>query len=317
MNYKKVSTQLISSIRRNFGKSQNYFNLKMGFKHNQLYKWESGALQISWKDFLSFCSLANIDIQKALLDVYRIDMQPQNYYELINHIVKSGKKNTDFDKLNISNYRLSKWQTRDSIPSLSDMLQIFHYFSFCLIEFLDQITDINQIKEVANEYVNYQRNTDLHRKLPFAGAVLHALELEQYLSLPRHEEGLISKFLGISIVEERQALQLLEELNFIKKEGQKYRAQSQFLDFRNDLESFKATRMHWLKKAQEIVISSSSKDANLGYLCFSVSPQSYQKILPLYSQFFSEVRKVCAEDRLPAQKVGVVAVQLFEPKDVL
>ncbi|MGE0528346.1 MAG: DUF4423 domain-containing protein [Bdellovibrionales bacterium] len=317
MDYQTIRRELLVALRGRFSQAQ--VNRKLGYKFNQVYRWEAGMTGIPWPEFLCLARACKIDVASALRRAFHYYEDPNRYDLFIRRLVGNSKA-AEVARLNgFTPYRVRRWLNGVMPPDLDDVLSIIDRFSHVLIFFLGLLTDVSRISPLREEYKRRQRETEVLRAYPVSGAVLRALETGEYQALPRHEEGWISKKIGISLAEERAILGGLRSAGLAAKKQGRYRPLSVAFDPQGDFAAGVNLRLYWLHRARrylEAMKPPQDRDCPTGQLVFSCSVEAQQRIITKYAAFFNEIRAILAADEAPPDRVYALGVQLLDVSKV-
>ena len=68
LNYQQLAEQIVRHLRGDI--TQRQLSANLGFTFNQVGKWESGATQIKWDDFLYLCKILEVPIEKYFRNTF-------------------------------------------------------------------------------------------------------------------------------------------------------------------------------------------------------------------------------------------------------
>jgi len=315
MDIQQVKKEVLRSVRGK--KSQTYVNRKLGFSYNQVSRWESGLIEISWIDFVKICVICRCNLEQALTEVFNFREHPSDYKKLIEFLLDEMKRKDLESQVGFSPYRLRKWFRGQVSPDLSDFLKIFDSISHLLTDFVEALGISEGVPSLHAALALKARQLSLHRELPFIGAFMHAMELSDYAKLSRHKAGVLARLVGIQADQEGLALQRLQEARVIEMKKGKFVSLPLHLDLRGDFASFKSTRQYWLKRSLERVqaMTKSSKENLFGYLVFATSKTAQKEIVEKYLQFLADIRFIVENDHQTPDRLQVLNVQIFDPRE--
>jgi hypothetical protein len=144
---------------------------------------------------------------------------------------------------------------------------------------------------------------------PWTQAVLRALELDEYRSLPDSPAGWLARRIGISEAEEARCLQLLEQTGQIRWcDGKWQIAEVMALDTRKDPEAALRAKMWWGNVALERF---QQGHRGMIYNLFGVSAKDLGRLRELQKAYFNELRAIVAQSQ-PVERVVLATVQLLD-----
>jgi hypothetical protein len=317
MNCASIRRDLLVAMRGKISQSQ--MSQKLGYQFNQMYRWESGTTKMSWLDFLKFAKNRKVDMSMVLKKSFQYNDKPERYDLFVRHLVGDSKI-TKIAKINgTTPFRVRRWLNHVFPPDLDDVLSLINHHAHVLLVFLGFLTDVSKITVIREELLKREAEIDLMRKYPVSGAVLRALELDEYQKFSKHQEGWISKKLGISLQDEVTIIERLKSGRLIAKKDHKYHVLSSSFNPQGDIEAGIALRLYWLARTKEFVshlTSTPSRSTPVGQLVFSCSNEAKEKIVDKYSQFFNEIHTILASDHLPPEQINVLGVQLLDVSKV-
>ena len=120
------------------------------------------------------------------------------------------------NSMEISRSVLSPWLSGRSIPKLSKVLLLIDPSQRLLSEFVDKCVGVESGPSLQQIHKKKTAQKLLQFKFPIVGAVLAALELNGYVSVPKRPEGFLARTLGISIAEEKLLLQKTVDSDLIE-----------------------------------------------------------------------------------------------------
>jgi hypothetical protein len=192
---------------------------------------------------------------------------------------------------------------------LPDFLLLVEATSYRLLDFVAALVDPAQLPAVRDGWRALSAARQAAYTSPWCHAVLRLLETERMAALPRLNDADIAAELGLSIVETRAALQLLETTGQIERQGQRWQVQQTLnVDLAADPEAVQRLKA-WAAEIGLRRISSGSEGL-YSYNLFCVSESDYQKLQGLHRAYFRQLRAIVAEST-PSERVVMTNLQLF------
>lgn len=317
MDYKILRRELLQIIRGD--RSQTFINRRLGFKFNQVYRWESGYTAISWTDFLKVTSICHVDIESTLKKILLYQDKPERYDLLIKHVIGESSVTRIAAILGKSRFTIARWLKAESEPTLQDMLSLFHLQALVLGEFLEFIAPIDRFSKLDSQVKRPLLQRQLFYSEPRVGAVIRCFELKNYLELPKHQEGFIAQKLGIDINDEREMIRKMRNAGVIKKLKGKYRVQIRRIDTMGDFIRNTNLKKYWAQVGCNYLekLKAPPKDSLFGYHVFSASPQTCRKIQKAMMDFHAQVKALIGSDNQAAEELLVMNFQVFNPSGAL
>lgn len=312
-----ITRQLLIAIRGK--RSQQAVNKKFQVNFNQTYRWETGHTKISWLSFVKLCAVCKVDLSIGLKGVFNIDAPPEQF-GLIVRTLCGTRSVTEITQLTQTTpYKARNWLKHRASPTLEHILKLMDGASHLLPEFVDALVGVDNVPCLKSAFATNRLQKTLHRDLPFAGAVLHAIETTAYKRLKVHVEGWIASTVGIDREQEELAISTLLAARFVKLRRGKLVTNPVQIDLRGDFQCFKSTRRYWLERSLRRLeaLKSPSREDFFGYLMFNVSAEARQKVVDRYVQFLTDVRSIAESDKGESADVQLLAVQLMDLRETL
>src|SRR5210317_1938034 len=84
MEFKLIASEIIRSLRGDL--SQEQLNRKLGFKTNQVYRWEKGHAKVDWEDFILLSQKLKLDLDLLLRSYFRFNGSARDIKVLFEHL---------------------------------------------------------------------------------------------------------------------------------------------------------------------------------------------------------------------------------------
>lgn len=211
----RVRRELVRAMRGNL--RQIALSQKLGFKGNQLYRWESATVNITWEEFCALAMACEISVTTALLKSCGYARESLRASEVIRHLCP-GYSGNDLSKiLGLDIQAVRRILRGASSPPLDIVLQIL-WNQNLLITFLESLElkrDLPWLKihrERASKAIEAEKK--LVRDHPYA--MLACAMIDALRS--RYREGDLSRLLQIPRSKEKEMLALLSTAGMIKRE---------------------------------------------------------------------------------------------------
>jgi hypothetical protein len=183
---------------------------------------------------------------------------------------------------------------------------VLHHATHRLVDFLEPWTKGKPLAALRDEYERVHAARRVAEKHPLSQALLRCLELEgagDAATLDRYAAAL-----GLSEVERREILQLLETTQQVKLEGQRWVVlQTSPLNMRLQKETAQQQRLFWAKYASER--APLSKSGLCAYNVCGVSKQGYDELRKLQREYLQKARALI-ETSTPVERVALLQVNL-------
>lgn len=304
-----LDQEVIRSLRGR--RTQSQLSKVLGYKHNQLYLWESGRRTISWQDFCRICQVLKRPLNVAISDFFNI----QNNQEIpvvLKLSLGKRKKGELAKSLGVTASKLSRWLTGRTDPPLIEVFKIFKIAYPNFLEFLDFVSGPGRVASIQGEVTNAHKIRSALFQAPFVGGVAAALFTKEYRNLKKHTPGIIAKHVGISLEEENVALNLLQAAKQIEMVDGLYRINSFSLNLVDDKKQFLRLAQYWADRAAALPKWGGQK-SGFGYRVFCVNETGRQRIRQAQVDYYNAITEILKSESGPYDYVMVVNFQGFLP----
>lgn len=318
MDHAKLARELVRSLRGT--RSQHALNRRLGFTSNVAHSWESGARCPKASDFFRLAELAHLDLAPILRE-----FSPHGALELEGNVCSRdnlqrwlaslchGRSHAALSKaLNCNRNTVARWLSGATEPRLAEVLRLVEFATLRLIDFVARFADPATLPSLRRAYRDLSLQRRIAYELPWAQAVLHALELEVYRAQPRHMPGLIASQLGITLAEEEQAFAALAAARQIRRVGAKWASRRVLtVDTRTNPEGNLSLKRHFsLVGVERLARPSLPVGGQFSYNVFAISDDGLERIRAAHLQYFERLRAIVAECQNPT-RVVLANVQLI------
>lgn len=316
MDYGTAAKQLLRALRGQ--RSQRFCNRRLGYSSNVTHAWETGTRQASMSDLFRMAQLAQVDVVAAVESLVR---DPE---------VRLGRPDGDIDgaawlreltvgwsvseiarELGCNRNTVARWLRGETEPRLGELLQLLQLLTQRLLDFVARLVPLDRVAALALHYEALERQRRIAYDMPWAHAVLHALELETYRRLSRHEPGCIARLLGITIEQERAALDALLAARQIQRSRGRFRPSRVLsVDTSADPGANLRLKAHWARVgAERLSEAALARGALFSHNVFAVSEEGYRQIHRAHLEYYDRLRSIVAEHSAPT-RVVLANVQL-------
>lgn len=291
LDFAVLKVQILKAMRGT--RSQIQISRALGYKHNQVYRWESNRTKITWRDFVRFTKICEAPLAEALEKLLLFTGTPYRYDKLILQLAGNTNRAALASQLGCSAYMLSRWMNRRTEPSLENILKMIQVCSNALFETLDVVVGCDLIPLIKEESRLRRLERQLYFENPAAAAVVRCLELEEYSRQHVHEEGYVAKKLGISLADEKFLIHKLKECGAIVSIKSKLSVKNRNLNTRRNFFESMTHHKYWLQFQTDAIESGQqreqlSKNCGTLHLLFTANEKTYDKFRTLYQQFYGE-----------------------------
>jgi hypothetical protein len=208
-----------------------------------------------------------------------------------------------------SRFAVARWLSGQTQPRLPDFLSLVEATSYRLLDFVAALVDPARLPALRDGWRALTAARQGAYTSPWCHAVLRLLETERMAALPRVDDADIAAELGLTIVETRAALQLLESTGQIERQHQRWLVQQTLnVDLAADPDAVRRLKA-WAAEIGLRRITSGSEGL-YSYNLFCVSESDYRKLQSLHRAYFRQLRAIVAEST-PSERVVMTNLQLF------
>lgn len=278
-------------------RSQQALMRRLGLRGNTVYLWEKGRRFPTLARLFWLLHRTGHDVGERLR---RLEIAPtevpwsrEGAAQVLAHF-RGGSSITSLStRLGRSRSTVSRWLCGGVAPRLPDALRFLEVASTRTIDFVALFTDPDRIPALADSWQIRRAAQLLVRELPWASAVLLALELDAYRALPRHDDAWLAERLGLSEGEVQRCVEALAGFGQIQRSGPRWRrVEIQAVDARTPQRSVDLKRW-WLAVALERLEAPGLRSYNL---C-AVSDEDYEQICALQREHFRRVRGIVSRSQ--------------------
>lgn len=319
LDYVQIARELLVALRGR--RSQVAWSRRLGYRSNVAYAWEAGRRWPTAAETLRACTRNHIDIDQCIsrfygsrpswLDQVRLD-RPEGVARLLDDLRGSTSITDLAENAGLSRYSVSRWLSASTQPRLPDFLRVVEAASLRLVDLLAALVDPRSLPSITARWETLELRRRGAFELPWTQAVVRALELEDYQSLPAHEPGWIARRLGINTTEEARCIEFLKETRRITWTGTHFRTDPLAVDTRLHPEVGRRLKQHWTEVGAERIQAGSP--GQFSYNVFTVSRADFERIRQAHLDYFRSMRAIVAGSE-SSEVVGVVNVQLFALDD--
>ena len=308
MDYERLASQILIKLRGKL--SQAHFSQKLGYKHNQIFKWENSERRIPWTAFSDICKVRKIDLSSFMFTNFHFSGEVCVAKDFLNSILGKSEPTALSKTLGISRYRLSGWLNGDRTPYLDDILKIFDCIEHRMGHFVVGLIGEKSAAEMEID-LTYLKFENFEARHPIFSAFLRLMETKAYLHAKKIEEGYFASRLNITLSAEKSLLKEAVELELLQTKQGKYSAPIANTDLRNS-KAIIQQRLYWYKEGIKRLESQkfTIPENIFGNLVYSATEEEQKLILKRYLSFFNDVRAIINSKETP-DNVYVLNVQLF------
>lgn len=316
LDFEKLAQEIIRQLRGPL--SQRALSEQMGFSFNQVGKWESGATQIKWGEFLSLAQTLQTPIENYFRYsfVYRqpeftVDTTLQTLVSRLNLLSNREDRMKALGR---------KWMKGHVNPSFSEVLRVMGSKAPLLFGWLSLFADCNLLASLKDSHEIFLKNVEAVLENPSVVFVNAALHLKRYQELELHDETMLAEHSACSCEELRQALKVLLKFDLIMFDGRKYLPS--FFDF--SFSGLRHPKLRGLTKAatclaaarypdQPIVIDPKRvrNPSQSSVRVVAMSSEAARKIAELIEIFHNQADEIVNADHLDKDNVQIILLHSF------
>ena len=315
MDYTLVARQLLLALRGH--RSQVQWSRWLGYRSNVAYAWESGRRWPTAAETFRAAGRSGIDVHASLERFYGVrppwldDLDPSTP-EAIARVIDDMRGSATVSDLarraELSRYSVSRWLSGRTQPRLPDFLRVVQAASLRVVDLVAALVDPKEVPEISELWERLEARRHGAARHPWTQAVLRALELEAYVTSPKHEPGWIAARLGIDPDREATCLSFMEQTGQISWNGTHFRPEPLAVDTGRYPAVDRELKAHWAQVAADQIRAGSP--GQFSYNVFAVSRADLERIREMHLDYYYALRTVVGEST-PSEVVAVANVQLF------
>jgi transcriptional regulator with XRE-family HTH domain len=313
MDYQRLAQELVRVCRGRRG--QTAVSQRLGFKSNQLYRWEAGLRGIAWPHFSALCHALGLPLSHTLTSRLGYYGPQDQSAALVSFLLGDLPAKTAAERLDFSPQMLGRWRRGDGVPELFQILKILDVLQGRLLEFVNGIVGPNKIDLLKNQEERTYLEKAIRSSFPMSNVAYSMLETEHYKNYPTHPSGWIAKALGISEQDEHQLLKLLAQVGAIEFTDGKYVPTSKGLELSSaDGGANIRSRAYWSKFAPSMLdqLATIPSGSMFGWSVFAVSESAFQQIKEKFREAYSQILATANSDQDPKSYVKIINLQCVD-----
>jgi hypothetical protein len=181
-----------------------------------------------------------------------------------------------------------------------------------MVDFVAAFVDPRSLASLSAIWRDLDLQRQLAYELPWAHAVLRALELDDYTRQPTHVPGFIAERIGINRELEEECLSALARAGQIRRRRGKWTlGRVLAVDTREDPDGNLRLKRHWAQVGVEhLQRASLPRGSQFSFNLFAISDEGLEAIRQAHLQYYERVRAIVAECKHPTQ-LALINVQLL------
>lgn len=307
VDYQSLAREIVQQLRGDL--SQRELSEKLQYTFNQVGKWESGATQIKWDDFIQLSQVQGVPLEKAFRECFWT-FSPEFNVE------------TTLKALDDTFCLKKRGGCGKSAPDLAEILKLIGTVPAALIGWLSLFLDCEKIQTLAGPYKKFSVVIDTLFNHPAAAFVYSALQLEAYQSLSFHDEALLAEHSACARSQLRSTLEHLLSIGLIRFDGQKFRSVPMGFDISwlNHPKFRPVTHRATQHAARRFLANPNSRPPNfknnVSYASertACLSADAAIEVAKRMLRFHNEAEEIVCKDSLPKNNVQVILSQAYLP----
>jgi transcriptional regulator with XRE-family HTH domain len=305
MDYELASRELVRALRGERSQAATQRRLKR--RSNVLHAWETGARYPRATDLLQLLQVTGRSPPAILnrLAPCRGSTPRALVSSWLNALVRDRSQAELARQLGMNRNTVARWLSGDTEPRLPQLLALLEATTQRALDFLALLVEPSGLPSLAAAQADLQQQRSLAYGQPWAHAVLRALELEEYRSLPQHEPAVLARSVGISVAEAERCLAALLRAKQVRRRGGRYRVGRVLsVDTRHDPAGNLALKRHWFALTSERLARAGIPEHGLAsYNLFAISDADLDRVRQAHLDYYERVRAIVAESKQPTRVV--------------
>jgi transcriptional regulator with XRE-family HTH domain len=314
-NYQQYKIQLLNSILEQ--KLTTALSKKMGFSFDKIKRWQNGSKQLHWNEFCDLCLILKAPLWDALASSLGIIFtKKKDAYQIVSHLKIFSHVSSTRDlakKMNVSTTTLQRYLNLESYPDLELVLEMIDLRPNFLETFIHAF--IGPKKSISKTILS----------LPWAGAVANAAALKGHALLPQHSSSWIANFLGLTLIQVEEALELMCSIGLIERKGTHYAptlSRTIGISRSEHLLDYSRFIRYWIARADQRFNTNTGEPINTtnspnkdAFRIFASSPESATKISEILTIAEQQIHDLLASDSSEKTDVRVLLIHHFSAQD--
>ncbi len=300
--------------------AQPKFSRQLGYNSNVATSWENGRRQPEVTALFKAALVAGIDLRPRLLEFFeqgppelsRCQLSsPRTAQLLVEYLVSGNSKRELAAQLGVNRSTIARWCSGATDPKVPEFFRLVEVCTQRLLDFVNIFCPPSRLEATRAAYRALTAQRRVAYDAPFSHAVLRALELDAYRTLPAHSSAFLAEQLGLSEDQVEEQLRVLEAAGQVRFEARHWLPASLLtVDTREDPERDRVLKMHWAETALERMRERRFADDGLfSYNLFAISDEQYEQIRQLHLEYYQRVRAI-VDAATSADRVVVINTQL-------
>lgn len=216
MKYEEIVRELIVALRGTY--STVDLSKAMGYKYNQVRRWETGEKQFRWDEFCLYCKAVDVPLPAILYEVFHYQAQDPMAFLSFLHLNRFPLHTIEqlSEKLHRHPSAIRRYLDGEIFPDLEFVLAYIDLDYNRLAEFILRILPDDSDSLLKATFEPQIKMVLKEAEFPLAAAIEGWLVTHPYESLNSHDEEFIAKRVGISTEEVRHILEVMEKAGTVR-----------------------------------------------------------------------------------------------------
>ncbi len=230
LDFEKLASDWLRAARGK--RSQSAHSRRLGYKTNIAYRWEAGHCFPTAARAFEVLARSGADIEAAFGSFVHLERgwsrphgagSRQGIARFL-QIIKGGSTTTALaERSGSSRYCVARWLSGASELTLPRLLSLIEAMTGRALDFIACFVSPAELPSARLAWRLLEESRELAYRLPWSHAVLRALALNEYASLPRHDARWIAARIGAPVAEIEESLAALERVGHVYYRGAHYR----------------------------------------------------------------------------------------------
>lgn len=310
-NFKEMTQVFLKKIRGN--DTQESLSLQMNYNFNVYSRWETGARGFYWDDFLKLGEIKSIPIHKILNSVIHSDLQKAPSAQEVLTLIIAPSARPVIEKY-FSAQKINRLLAGVSNLLFSDFLIILEVVFGRAQRFIGNMVETNELTASTPEFTIFDQYLNLMAENARIGLLAFALNLKGYKESPKHSDDFLVKTLQLPQEKVASAIQTMEQIGIIKKEGQHFVSTQTYID--TGSRGPEISRKVMTQFRSEVLSQSQSAETRenvLGaYLAYPSNPELDKQVFEICKKFYMDIKNLTAQfEQQPAESLKYIGIDIY------
>lgn len=299
VEFQIMATEIVKSLRG--AQTQMALSRQLGYKFNQVHRWETGITFPSWSDYVRTAKECQVEPTAQLRASLGYQGEAEDFRSLLLYLASNRNMSTIARLSRISRFSLGRWLHASSEPKFRDVLQLIAKLTPHIHETAQALAGGRQLT-VTNLLTQFPKTEGIEAK-PWLGALLVALDNPVYKGLAKHDSKVLAGFIRIDARDIKEGLADLKNASLIAKVNGKWEVTNQ--KQQDELSNGAIVDFYWIERVSGFYRRQSSASGGAqNAMIFNCSLESLIKIRQLFLQFCKEADAVVESDQSTEKRVG-------------